>query len=209
MIFSSYSFVLFFLPVVLAGTALLQRAGRHAVLLWLIAASLFFYGWWDWHYLWVPLASVAANYAIGHAIVARRNAGDGPGAFWTTGAGIAANLGFLAFFKYGHFVTANANWALGTGLGWWSTSSCRSASPSSPSSRSPIWSILKRGERERLQLPRLPLFVTFFPQLIAGPIVHHREMMPQFARRPRPAAPTADMVAGRRHLRHRVWSRRW
>ncbi|MBT7646957.1 MAG: MBOAT family protein, partial [Rhodospirillaceae bacterium] len=101
MIFASYSFVLMFLPLVLAGTVLLRRFGMQPAMLWLIAASLVFYAWWDWHYLWVPVVSVLVNYSIGHTIVAARNRGEDGRARFRTGLGIALNLLFLALFKYG------------------------------------------------------------------------------------------------------------
>ncbi|MBT5433198.1 MAG: MBOAT family protein, partial [Rhodospirillaceae bacterium] len=179
MIFASYSFVLMFLPLVLAGTVLLRRFGMQPAMLWLIAASLVFYAWWDWHYLWVPVVSVLVNYSIGHTIVAARNRGEDGRARFRTGLGIALNLLFLALFKYGLFVVGNANWALGTELGWWAL-----ALPLGISfftfQQIAYLADLRSGLVERHDFVAYFLFVSFFPQLIAGPIVHHREMMPQF-----------------------------
>ena len=83
-----------------------------------------------------------------------------------------------------------------------STSSCRSASPSTPSRRSPSWSTPTAGNVARYALPHYALFVTYFPHLIAGPILHHREMMPQFERRRQAARSASDPVRPD-HLRDR------
>ena len=179
MIFSSYSFVLAFLPLVLAGVAVLQPLGRRVLLVFLILASLVFYGWWNWHYLWVPLASIAFNYAAGHLIVTARDGGRARRAAWIAGLGVAGNLAFLAVFKYGLFAVSNANWAFGASMGWWQIALPLGISFFTFQQIAYLID-LKRGDVESHDLVGYMLFVTFFPQLIAGPIVHHREMMPQF-----------------------------
>lgn len=180
MIFSSYGFVLLFLPLVLAGTVLLRKGGVRPAMLWLIAASLFFYAWWDWHYLWVPLASILVNYVVGLAIVRARDRGDHGAAVLETGIGIALNLVFLALFKYGLFVVGNVNWALGVELGWWNIALPLGISFFTFQQIAYLVD-LRRGLVQQHGFVDYLLFVTFFPQLIAGPIVHHREMMPQFS----------------------------
>ena len=179
MIFSSYPFVLLFLPLVLLGAVLLRRAGVRPAMLWLIAASLFFYAWWDWRYLWVPLASILVNYAVGVAIVRARERGAPRAAAFQTAIGIVLNLIFLALFKYGLFVVGNVNWALGVELGWWNIALPLGISFFTFQQIAYLVD-LRGGLVARHGFVDYLLFVTFFPQLIAGPIVHHREMMPQF-----------------------------
>ena len=76
MLFNSYTFLLVFLPVVLAGCFwLAHRRGPHAAALWLVFASLFFYGWWDPRYVPLLAASVAFNYGVGPGHGAQRRGG--------------------------------------------------------------------------------------------------------------------------------------
>jgi alginate O-acetyltransferase complex protein AlgI len=168
-----------FLPIVLAGAVFLRRFGPRPAMLWLIAASLFFYAWWDWHYLWVPLASILANYAVGLAVARARQRGADQVAGFHTGIGIALNLVFLALFKYGFFVVGNVNWALGVELGWWNIALPLGISFFTFQQIAYLVDV-RRGLVESHGFVDYLLFVTFFPQLIAGPIVHHRDMMPQF-----------------------------
>ena len=99
---------------------------------------------------------------------------------WLT-AGIVFNLGLLGYFKYANFFVDNLNAALGCRLARSARSSCRSASRSSPSRRSPSWSTPGRARSAKRGFVHYGLFVTYFPHLIAGPVLHHAQMMPQFA----------------------------
>ena len=179
MIFSSYSFVLVFLPLALAGVALLQPLGRRTVLVFLIMASLVFYGWWNWHYLWVPLASIAFNHGAGSLIARARDGGLDRRASWLMALGITGNLAFLGVFKYGLFAVSNANWAFGAEMGWWQIALPLGISFFTFQQIAYLVD-LRRGDVASHDFIGYMLFVSFFPQLIAGPIVHHREMMPQF-----------------------------
>ncbi|MDR9441068.1 MAG: hypothetical protein RI841_16435, partial [Halomonas sp.] len=95
MVFSSYPFLLLFLPLVLALYALQVRGQISSALLMrgLIVMSLIFYSVWDWHYLPVLVGSVVVNYSLGKRITASRRRS------WLV-LGIAFNLSLLGWFKY-------------------------------------------------------------------------------------------------------------
>jgi len=116
MLFSSYSFIFFFLPTALVGFYLLNRNGTtRRGLTWLVFASLFFYGWWNPVYLILMLGSIGFNYLVGRTLTQ---------SFETRGIaskplltmGIAANLGLLGYFKYANFFMSTVNAAFPTGV---------------------------------------------------------------------------------------------
>jgi alginate O-acetyltransferase complex protein AlgI len=171
MLFNSYVFILAFLPIALLGFFVASRIGRRAAGCWLIAASLFFYGWWSVSFVPLLIGSIAGNYAAAlllHRLELRPR--------WQTAvlvAAIAANLATLVYYKYlgtmfGVFHIAFTNPVLPLGISFFTFTQigylldCRNGTTND---RSPL---------------NYALFVTFFPHLIAGPIVHNREIMPQF-----------------------------
>ena len=180
MLFNSYPFIFVFLPVVVAGFYLLDRIDRVAAIAWLAAASVFFYGWWDWRYVPILLASALGNFGAATAIAKIGTDQDGARRL-VAGLAIAANLVLLGYFKYANFFVGNLDLilsrpvaigaiALPIGISFFTFTQI---------------AYLADSYRDRLPAPRLAnwlLFVTYFPHLIAGPIIHHREMMPQFAR---------------------------
>ncbi len=183
MLFNSYEFLFLFLPVVAAGYAVMSRWGQgRGVVAWLVLASLVFYGWWNPVYLLLLGASMVVNYGLGRAIAGRRRAGRHGAARALLIVGIAANLGALGWFKYAGLLVQTANAVAGAG---WSLGDIVLPLAISFFTFQQIayladaWANADDGGYGPLQYA---LFVSFFPQLIAGPIVHHREMMPQFAR---------------------------
>ena len=101
MLFNSFPFLFGFLPAVLAGAFLLDVMGaRRFVLLWLVAASLFFYGWWNPPFLVLLVGSVLANFALGRGIVRAKGANQPRLGWWLTALGVAGNLGAIGWFKY-------------------------------------------------------------------------------------------------------------
>jgi D-alanyl-lipoteichoic acid acyltransferase DltB (MBOAT superfamily) len=209
-LFNSFEFLFAFLPVVaIAWYALRQWAPLGS--LWLVAASLFFYGWWDARYVPLLLGSIAVNFAIGRRLtriadaarakraVAGCDAGLSPGTARPTAtgtvrptaagafagrplliAGIAFDLGLLAWFKYADFFVANVNAIAGTG---WTLPGVVLPLGISFFTFTQIAFLVDawRGEAREYSATHYALFVTFFPHLLAGPILHHKEMMPQFA----------------------------
>jgi D-alanyl-lipoteichoic acid acyltransferase DltB (MBOAT superfamily) len=178
MLFNSHLFIFAFLPVTLA----LYMLGRRYVGLRyangvLALCSLFFYGWWDPRYILLIVGSIAANFGLAHLIAGTSGARQK----WLLGLGIAANLGVLGFFKYTGFFLTNVNTAFGAELTIPEIVLPLGISFYTFQQIAFLADAAVRREREKSFIDYV-LFVSFFPQLIAGPIVFHKEMMPQFAR---------------------------
>src|SRR3954470_11863584 len=186
MLFNSYAFIFLFLPVVLAGYFVLGRNSNLAPVVWLALASLAFYALGNWQYVPLLLASIAFNYGIGYLLIARDLHPRLRFAVLT--AGVAGDLMLLGIFKYAGFLAANFNALFSTGL------VVHILLPVGISfytfTQIAFLVDAYRGHVARYALPHYALFVTYFPHLIAGPILHHKDMIPQFeserAKRPEP-----------------------
>jgi len=174
MLFSSYVFLFLFLPLTLAGFFVIGSRGRkEAAIAWLVCASLFFYAWWKPAYLAIIVCSMLFNYAMGRLIQKSSR-----GRFLML-SGVAANLALLGWYKYAGFFAVNLNHALG--LGWNPPEILLPLAISFFTFQQIAYLVDCHHDRSgEYAFSHYCLFVTFFPQLIAGPIVHHREMMPQF-----------------------------
>jgi D-alanyl-lipoteichoic acid acyltransferase DltB (MBOAT superfamily) len=184
MLFNSYTFIFAFLPVTLLVFFFLGSLGRaRSSIAWLVSASLFFYGWWNPPYLSLIVASIIFNYTVG-AILSDAAGGRGRISKLKAKAvlafGIIANLAVLGYFKYANFFIDNINSFVGTSF---EIDSIILPLAISFFTFQQITFLVDawRGETREYSFIHYCLFVTFFPQLIAGPIVHHREMLPQFA----------------------------
>jgi D-alanyl-lipoteichoic acid acyltransferase DltB (MBOAT superfamily) len=178
MLFNSYAYILAFLPLTATLYLWLNRLGlaRQATLL-LILASLYFYASWRLDFLPLLLGSIVFNYLLGRRLSDHAHRRRG-----LLALGILANILLLGVFKYTDFLIDTLNRLANSQL-------------------TPLGLTLPlaisfftfqqiaylvdsyRGATREYDFTRYALFVTFFPQLIAGPIVHHSEMMPQFANR--------------------------
>jgi len=179
MLFSSYSFLFFFLPAALAGFGLLSKYhGPKAAKLWLVLASLFFYGWWNPIYVVLIVVSMLFNYGLGRQLGQRRRAGSRTGG--ALFPGVAVNLALLGYFKYANFFVSTVNEMSGA---HWNVGHIVLPLGISFFTFTQIAYIVdvSRGVVCEYSLTDFLLFITFFPHLIAGPIIHHSEMMPQFA----------------------------
>ncbi len=188
MLFNAPEFILVFLPVTLAVFfALGSMAQFRAALAWLVAASLFFYGWWEPRYLLLILVSVLANFLFGLWLSRCRHR---PERTPVLCLGVAANLGLIGYFKYSSFLVASVGAIAGAE---WSIAEVLLPIGVSFFTFQQIAYLVDvaRGETQETDLLTYSLFVTFFPQLIAGPILHHKEMLPQF-RRPETFRPSAE-----------------
>jgi len=177
-LFNSYEFLLVFLPLVVAGYFAI---GRHSALganVFLAAASLLFYAWWRLDFVWVLLASVAVNYAFGRRL--SRDAAAGTPHKPVLVAGITFNLVLLGYYKYADFFITNVNALAGAHLGLLQVALPLGISFFTFTQVAYLVDASKAKAAEYSATNYL-LFVTFFPHLLAGPIIHHREMMPQFA----------------------------
>ena len=173
MLFNSYAFIFVFLPLVLAGFFLIGRLSTTFAAAWLAAASLVFYGYWNVVYIPLLIASIVFNYALGVRLTANRSK-----ALLT--AGMTANLLLLAYFKYAGFFVVNLN-TLGAGLTLPNVILPLGISFYTFTQIAFLVDVYQ-GKAAELRFVHYGLFVTYFPHLIAGPVLHHSEMMPQFAR---------------------------
>jgi D-alanyl-lipoteichoic acid acyltransferase DltB (MBOAT superfamily) len=181
-LFNSYTFILAFLPLTLLVFHVLRGMGweRPAVLA-LTLLSLAFYGWWNAVYLLLLVPVMLANFALATRLVPREGRRRA-GARLLLGLGVGGNLAVLGYFKYANFFVDNANALFGLELFL-----AEIVLPLGISffifQKIAFLVDAYRGQVSRLNLLDFSLFVSFFPQLIAGPIVHHSEVMPQFHRR--------------------------
>jgi alginate O-acetyltransferase complex protein AlgI len=177
MLFNSYLYIFIFLPITLAGFFLLARiAGEMAAILWLILASFVFYGWWNPIYAPLLAASIAFNYLCGKYL---QKTGDRYLAGLILALGVCFNLFVLGYFKYTGFFAEIANTLIDAQFDVKKLVLPLAISFFTFQQIAYLVDCYKRDVVAGGFL-RYCLFVTFFPQLIAGPIVHHKEMMPQF-----------------------------
>ena len=173
MLFNSYEFLVLFLPTVLAGFFVLAGARQHRLAgAWLTAASLCFYGWWNPVHVPLLMGSMGFNYLVGRRL-ARRPAGT------LLFFGIAVNILLLGYFKYTGFLASSLDQAFG--LGWTIPNIVLPLAISFFTFQQIAYlSDAHDGVAVEHGFVNYCLFITFFPHLIAGPITHHREMLPQF-----------------------------
>ncbi|MGE4109612.1 MAG: MBOAT family protein [Burkholderiales bacterium] len=182
MLFNSQTFIFLFLPLTLLGFFALGRSSPKLAAGWLAAASLFFYGWWNPAYVALLLVSMLCNFAAGTAIARAQARSDAKNGRRLLIAAITANLLLLAYYKYANFFITNFNAATGAGL---SLDEIILPLGISFFTFTQIAFLVDshQGKAREYNLVHYGLFVTYFPHLIAGPILHHGEMMPQFARK--------------------------
>ncbi|MFZ5781829.1 MAG: MBOAT family O-acyltransferase [Pseudomonadota bacterium] len=177
MLFNSHAFILAFLPATLVAFFAAARVSELAGRAVLLAASFFFYAWWSVEYGLLIVATIVINYGFGRTI--QRLAIDkGQVARHLLIVALAVNLGLLGYYKYRNFFIEN----LGAALGFdWSLAPLILPLAISFHTFQQI-AYLVDSYRQKVEQPTLfsyALFVLFFPQLIAGPIVHHWQLLPQ------------------------------
>jgi len=176
MLFNSFAFILGFLPLALALFFLLGRLNRVWAAAWLALASIAFYGYWSPKYIVLLLGSVACNFLGGRAIAKRAGSRGGR---WLFAFAVAVNLLLLGFYKYADFFASSANdlakthipllhIALPIGISFFTFTQIAFLADAN------------KGIVKEYRFVHYLLFVSYFPHLIAGPILHHAEMMPQF-----------------------------
>ena len=170
MLFNSNIFLFVFLPVVVLVFFPLVRRRASFALGWLVVSSLFFYGWWNPSYLLLLGTSIVVGFWLARAATRSR--------LWVW-VGLAFHLSGIAWFKYAGFLSAQLESLTG-----WSAAVAPVALPLAISfftfQQIAFLVDCGRGRAQEGRFLHYVLFVTFFPQLISGPIVHHREMIPQF-----------------------------
>lgn len=182
MLFNSYEFIFFFLPVTFLFYFWLNKKRlTQASKAWLVFASLFFYSWWNIIYLPLILGSILFNFALGTSISRIKVLETKKSVSRKTllGFGIVSNLLLLAYFKYMDFFITNINLLTGT---QWDLMHVLLPLGISFFTFTQIAYLVDayRNEVKEMNYLNYTLFVTFFPHLLAGPILHHKEMMPQF-----------------------------
>jgi D-alanyl-lipoteichoic acid acyltransferase DltB (MBOAT superfamily) len=181
MLFNSYFFLFVFLPVTLAGFFLLARVSHAFAAGWLTFASLFFYAWWNPAYVGLLLVSIVFNYALGMWISRAHARGEAAGKKRLLVVAIAVDLVLLGYYKYANFFLTNVNAVAGTQL---SLGEIILPLGISFFTFTQIAFLVDayQGKVREYNFIHYGLFVTYFPHLIAGPILHHAEMMPQFGK---------------------------
>ena len=182
MLFNSYEYLFLFLPTTLVVYFLLNRKRLiTAATAWLVFASLFFYSWWNIKYLALIVGSIIFNFAVGTSLRRRGDRAVDSGASRAMLLlGIIGDVGLLGHYKYTDFFIQNLNQLAGLDL------ALRHIVLPLGISFFTFTQIAflvdaYRGTAREYDFLRYALFVSFFPHLLAGPIIHHKEMMPQFA----------------------------
>ncbi|MGA6097550.1 MBOAT family O-acyltransferase [Stutzerimonas marianensis] len=173
MLFNSMVFIAGFLPVVLLGFILLAGSGRQRyAAVWLTLASLVFYGWWNPAYVPLLVGSMVFNYLLGGLLMRRPSRA-------VLVLGVAANVALLGYYKYTGFLFGTLDDAFGLG---WSVGDIILPLAISFFTFQQIAYLVDAhdGEVSEHDFVNYCLFISFFPQLIAGPITHHGEMLKQF-----------------------------
>lgn len=179
MIFSSYNFIFIFLPIALVGYYLVAKLGAEYAVAWLVLASLAFYAVWNPVFVILLVCSIAFNFVIGRAMLGREREEDSKSRDRLLVVGIAVNLVVLFSFKYlgpilswGHSISIvsprfDFNVILPLGISFFTFTQ--------------IGYLVdcNHGRGKDFDFNRYAAFVTFFPHLIAGPILHIREIGPQ------------------------------
>lgn len=176
MLFNSYEFLFLYLPLTFAAFFLLARVDERLAAAWLALASIGFYGWWNPIYVPLLLGSIGFNFALGRAIAEAA----GPRRRMLLTLAVAGDLLLLGYFKYANFFLDVANTLGGSHLHF-----APIVLPLGISfftfTQIAFLVDTYRGEVREYRFVHYLLFVTYFPHLIAGPVLHHKEMMPQFA----------------------------
>lgn len=173
MLFNSPEFLFLFLPISLWLFFVFSRMfGNEVAIASLVLCSLLFYGWWNPHYLFLLLFSIGFNFLLGRQLAAAPRK-------YLLVFGIATNLALLGYFKYAGFVASNLGSLFG---GEWALGQIILPLAISFFTFQQIAYLVDsyRGITSEYRFLHYALFVSFFPQLIAGPIVHHKDILPQF-----------------------------
>ena len=175
MLFNSQVFLVIFLPITLGVYYLLANRPEWRMG-WLLLASLVFYAYWDVRFLPLLLTSVALNWVLAHLY-----GKSGHSALPL--AGVMANLMIIGIFKYANFFAGSVVHAAGEGFAPWDIVLPLGISFFTFQQISYLLD-LRQGRAPVYPFRQYALYVTFFPQLIAGPIVRHNELIDQFGLAP-------------------------
>ncbi|WP_053360611.1 MBOAT family protein [Bacillus sp. FJAT-27251] len=178
MLFSSTIFLFAFLPIVLALYFLVRPAFKNVILL---SASLFFYAWGEPRYTIVMLLSIVMNYVFALIVDAKRE--HGTAVKWIMGMMVVANLTLLGVFKYSNFIVDNINSLLGTTIQIPEIPLPIGISFFTFQAMSYVIDVYRRDGRVQKNPLNMALYISLFPQLIAGPIVRYQTVADQITKR--------------------------
>ena len=191
MVFSSFNFLFVFLPITLAGFYLLGRKDEHWAASWLLLASLAFYVSWNLAYLPILAVSIVGNYLayrqILRAVEAHKRA-------WLILA-VTGNLLLLGYFKYANFFIQSVNDLTGAGIHPLDVLLPIGISFFSFTQIAFLVDA-RQGKAQEVSLWRYALFASYFPYIVAGPVLNHRDMLPQFADRANYAVTANNLAVG-------------
>ena len=189
MLFNSYEFLILYLPIVLISYyTLAKKLGSIYVKWFLVLASIYFYSNWDIRNLPVLLVSIFVNLIFGHLLTEQKNK-------WLLALAIAFNLSLLCYFKYATFLLDNINLFLESPINIGDIALPLGISFFTFTQTAYLVDIY-RGETKEYTVSDYLLFVTIFPHLIAGPILYHKNMIPQFSDLSRYKLDYKNMVYG-------------
>jgi alginate O-acetyltransferase complex protein AlgI len=172
MLFSSAEFIFVFLPITFFVYFWLAERNQSYARLWLLFASIFFYGWWDYRNILLIAISMVFNFAVGNSIAKERRKS-------VLVLGVVINLAVLFYYKYANFFLTNVDALLGQQHHWLNVVLPLGISFFTFTQIAYLVDCYN-GKAGHYKFSNYCLFVTFFPHLIAGPIVHHSQLMPQF-----------------------------
>jgi alginate O-acetyltransferase complex protein AlgI len=200
MLFNSYAFIFLFLPISLLGFFQLARLNQAYAAAWLALCSLFFYGYWNPAYVGLLLLSIGCNYVfglwIGKAGIRSKDSGFSKicpslSKKQLLIVAISANLLLLAYYKYANFFLGSVDTL--TGANWQMANIILPLGISFFTFTQIAFLVdTYQGKVREFNFVHYVLFVTYFPHLIAGPVLHHKDMMPH-SRTLRPIASTGSM----------------
>ncbi len=176
MLFNSAIFILGFLPIVLLLYLGLEYWRKEAIaIMWLFIASLFFYAWWNWPYVLLLLGSIIGNYLLGKILTR-----------WCNKKiliiAISANLFLIGYYKYHNFFLENINYISDLQLPYANIFLPLGISFFTFQQIAFLIDVYSK-KLTVTNFSNYALFISFFPQLIAGPIVHYHEIVPQMGQR--------------------------
>ena len=181
MLFPTTTFAIFFVIVLPTSWLLMRRRAWWQA--FMLAASYVFYAWWDWRFVLLLAASTVGNHAAARAI---NRASQRQARKVLLGLAVAFNLGLLGYFKYAGFLVSSAENALSR-VGLPTSSFALSVTLPIGISFFTFMALsyvidVYRGQLEPVDFPRFAVYLSFFPHLVAGPIVRGSELLPQLER---------------------------
>jgi D-alanyl-lipoteichoic acid acyltransferase DltB (MBOAT superfamily) len=194
-LFNSYQFLFLFFPAALVLHAVADRIGERTRIAAILAVSLVFYGVWDVRFLALLATSILVNFGIGCALEQAVKRQQSVNADWVLCAGVACNLIVLGYFKYARFLVVNFDAATGANLTLDAIILPLGISFFTFEQIGYLADV-RRGHLYHADLLRYALFVSFFPRLVAGPILRYSEILPQLTTSTRRGPADSDIAVG-------------